>query len=430
MAERGTSSRSCEAIAARTIQRMPNTDAFIALAVALGCGLLVGIERERRKGQGPHRALAGVRSFAVAALSGAAAMLVGSALLVAVGAALFATLAVAAYRRDRSGDPGVTTEIALWLTYLIGVMAVTQAPLAAALAVALTALLAARDHLHRFASEWLRPAEVRDAIVLAALSLIVLPLAPDRPLWGAVLNPRALGQLFVALLAIQALAHLAQRLLQVRHAAVLSSLASGFVSSTASIGALGARVREGAVTPAAAAGAGLLTCVATMLQLLVVAATVQPVWLAVLWLPVLAGAAVAGAVGWWQLRGAPMQVTPEDARLFSLRSTGAVALLLTGVQAAVHAVTLWLGDTGFLLGTLLASLMDLHASAAAVLAHAAAGAAPDAVQAMALMAAVTVHSLNKAVVAALTGGRAYALRLLPGLLAQAVVFSGVFWLLR
>lgn len=409
---------------------MPNTDDFIALAVALGCGLLVGIERERRKGQGPHRALAGVRSFAVAALCGASAMMVGSAPLVAVGAALFAALAVVAYRRDRSGDPGVTTEIALWLTYLIGVMAVTQAPLAAALAVALTALLAARDHLHRFASEWLRPAEVRDSIVLAALSLIVLPLAPDRPLWGAVLNPRALGQLFVALLAIQALAHLAQRLLQARHAAVLSALASGFVSSTASIGTLGARVREGVVTPAAAAGAGLLTCVATMLQLLVVAAAVQPGWLAVLWLPVLAGAAVAGALGWWQLRAAPMQVTAGDARLFSLRSAGAVALLLTGVQVAVHAVTLWLGDAGFLLGTLLAALMDLHASAAAVLAHAAAGATPDAVQVTALMAAVTVHSLNKAVVAALAGGRTYALRLLPGLLAQAVVFSGVFWLVR
>ena len=409
---------------------MPNTDDFIALAVALGCGLLVGIERERRKGQGPHRALAGVRSFAVAALCGASAMLVGSAPLVAVGAALFAALAVVAYRRDRSGDPGVTTEIALWLTYLIGVMAVTHAPLAAALAVALTALLAARDHLHRFASEWLRPAEVRDAIVLAALSLIVLPLAPDRPLWGAVLNPRALGQLFVALLAIQALAHLAQRLLQARHAAVLSALASGFVSSTATIGTLGARVREGVVTPAAAAGAGLLTCVATMLQLLVVAAAVQPGWLAVLWLPVLAGAAVAGALGWWQLRAAPMQVTAGDARLFSLRSAGAVALLLTGVQVAVHAVTLWLGDAGFLLGTLLAALMDLHASAAAVLAHAAAGATPDAVQVTALMAAVTVHSLNKAVVAALAGGRTYALRLLPGLLAQAVVFSGVFWLVR
>lgn len=40
--------------------------ALAVLASALGCGLLMGIERERRKGSGPHRALAGVRSFTLA----------------------------------------------------------------------------------------------------------------------------------------------------------------------------------------------------------------------------------------------------------------------------------------------------------------------------------------------------------------------------
>ena len=44
-----------------------------ALASALGCGLLVGVERERRKGEGPFRSLAGVRSFALASLAGASA---------------------------------------------------------------------------------------------------------------------------------------------------------------------------------------------------------------------------------------------------------------------------------------------------------------------------------------------------------------------
>ena len=55
--------------------------ALAVLASALGCGLLMGIERERRKGSGPHRALAGVRSFTLASLSGAAAALSGSVAL-------------------------------------------------------------------------------------------------------------------------------------------------------------------------------------------------------------------------------------------------------------------------------------------------------------------------------------------------------------
>ena len=54
---------------------IPTTDAAAALAGALGCGLLVGIERERRKGSGPNRSFAGLRTFAVTSVAGAAAAL-------------------------------------------------------------------------------------------------------------------------------------------------------------------------------------------------------------------------------------------------------------------------------------------------------------------------------------------------------------------
>ena len=86
--------------------------ALAVLASALGCGLLMGIERERRKGSGPHRALAGVRSFTLASLTGAAAALSGSVALLGAGAAFVAALGVVAYARDRSENPGVATEIA------------------------------------------------------------------------------------------------------------------------------------------------------------------------------------------------------------------------------------------------------------------------------------------------------------------------------
>ena len=127
--------------------------AMAVLASAAGCGLLMGIERERRKGDGPDRALAGVRSFTLASLSGAAAALAAMPALVVLGAAFVAALAVVAYARDRSGDPGVTTEIALLLAYLIGVTCARDQLLAAALAVVVTALLALRDALHQFSNQ-------------------------------------------------------------------------------------------------------------------------------------------------------------------------------------------------------------------------------------------------------------------------------------
>jgi uncharacterized membrane protein YhiD involved in acid resistance len=41
---------------------------YIALVVALGIGLLIGAERERRKGEGPFRSAAGIRTFAITAV--------------------------------------------------------------------------------------------------------------------------------------------------------------------------------------------------------------------------------------------------------------------------------------------------------------------------------------------------------------------------
>lgn len=60
----------------------------LRLLVALGIGLLIGAERERRKGAGPTRSAAGVGTFALTALAGGIGYLVGQALLVAVAAAV------------------------------------------------------------------------------------------------------------------------------------------------------------------------------------------------------------------------------------------------------------------------------------------------------------------------------------------------------
>lgn len=413
-------------------------DLFAAMAVlasALGCGLLMGVERERRKGEGPFRALAGVRSFALASLAGATAALMDAMALVVVGGVFIAALGLTAYARDRSGDPGVTTEIALFVAYLIGVLCVHNQVLAAALAVVVTGLLAARDGLHRFARDWLQPGEVRSGLVLAALVLLVAPLVPDRPLWQGLLHPQAVVRLLLVLLVIQSLAHVGRRLLQARQAMALSALASGFVSSTATIASLGMEVREGRGRARDQAGAAVLSCVATMAQILVVAATVQPGWLARLWLPALAGGAVAAAWGWWQVRGVGRQEAkegasghsqlPPDTAMFKLRDAAMIVVLLTTIQVAVQWLTQWLGDTGMLVGALLAALADVHAATAAVLLRGGPDSADGPVIQMALMAALSLHAGSKCLVALVSGGGRYALAVAPGVVAHTLAFVGV-----
>jgi len=96
---------------------------LLGFAAALGGGLLIGIERERRKGAGPQRAPAGVRTFTLAALAGAGAQALAQPILIVVGAVLIAALVSISYWRNRTRDPGVTTELALLVTYLLGIMA-------------------------------------------------------------------------------------------------------------------------------------------------------------------------------------------------------------------------------------------------------------------------------------------------------------------
>ena len=184
-----------------------------SLALALGIGLLIGVERERRKGHGPRRAFAGVRSFTLVALMGGLLQWLNQVWLVALAGGLVVTLAAIAYWRDRSRDPGITTELALFVTFVLGVLTVPYPAVAAAGGVVVVALLAGREPLQHFSTRTLSAQELRDALVLAAAALIVLPLTPDRSLtWLAGVNPRAVWYLVVLIMGVQALGHVAQRL--------------------------------------------------------------------------------------------------------------------------------------------------------------------------------------------------------------------------
>lgn len=216
----------------------------LGFGVAIGAGLLIGLDRERRKGQGAGRNAAGIRSFSVAALAGAIAQWLQQPLLVAVGAALVLVLVALAYARSRSDDPGVTTELALFVTYLIGVLAMREPALAAGIAATLALLLAMREGLHRFATAWLSEGELHDGMLLAALTLVVLPLTPAEPVeWLAGLVPRRLVLVTALILAVQAAGHVAARVAGARAGLALAGFFSGFVSSTATIASFGARAR-------------------------------------------------------------------------------------------------------------------------------------------------------------------------------------------
>jgi uncharacterized membrane protein (DUF4010 family) len=111
--------------------------------------------------------------------------------------------------------------------------------------------------------------------------------------------------------------------------------------------------------------------------------------------------------------------------MFKLRDAVLIAGLLTGIQVGVHALTLWQGDAGMLVGTLLASLVDAHAATAAVLVQGLPGSAEAPAVKFTLMVAMLVHACSKCAVALLSGGWRYALAAAPGIVAHTLAFVGV-----
>jgi len=185
------------------------------IATAIGIGLMIGIERERA--HAGESVQAGVRTYTLVALLGALAVLVVPPFGTIVFALAVAGFAALSYRRTSAADPGLTTEVALVLTYMLGTLAMTQPILAGGIGVLVTIVLASRSRLHGFVLDTLTAQEVHDGLLLAASALIVLPLLPDRAVdpWG-VLNPRLVFTLAVVFMGVNALGYIALRLFGAR----------------------------------------------------------------------------------------------------------------------------------------------------------------------------------------------------------------------
>ena len=398
----------------------------MGLAVALGCGLLIGVERERRKGTGQNRAFAGMRTFALAAVSGGLAQMSGYWWLVGLGGLLVLSLVVLSYFRDQSDDPGITTELALFVTYVLGVVAIGHPEVASAMGVVVTFLLAARTSLHRFSTELLTEEELRSALVLAGAVLVVLPLIPDQPLpMLSQVNPRDLWRLTVTLMALQALGHIGLRVVGAKAGLVLSGFVSGFISSTATIAAMGAKAREEPALRESYVAAALASNVATVLLMGVVAASASTDLLPALALPLgSAGLATLLAVGASWRRGAqatmPLQAS---GKVFRLGQTLLFASMLTAIAAVVGWLTQMAPGAGAL-AVALAGFGDAHAAGGAVFALFVAHKLDASHTALWMLLAMTTNSLSKVGGALVAGGLPYAWRVAAGL----SVMMGAGWL--
>lgn len=404
---------------------------LVGFTAALGSGLLIGIERERRKGFGTQRAFAGVRTFTLASLLGATAAYVDQPLLSFAGALLVVTLSVLEQWRLRKRDPGITTELALFLTYLLGLIALTNPVACASGAIVVAGLLAARRALHHFSVEILTEAELRDALLFAACALIILPLLPESPSpWLAGGSPRRLFALVVTFMGLQSAGHIALRLAGPRLGLSVSGLVSGFISSTGTIASLGSRARSDPQLLSACVSGALFSTVATVILLAIVVAAVHPPALAIL-APSLTASllvvlAAAGLSLWFQRDKTVPERTPG--RPFNLLQAIGFAAILAGVTAGTGLIDASYGSAGASVAAGVAGVFDVHAATASAVSLVAKGALDPQSVVLPVLVAFSTNTGSKLVAAFVGGGARYGMEVGAGLVCvAAAAWAPVLW---
>jgi uncharacterized membrane protein (DUF4010 family) len=387
-----------------------SSDAIYGLCVAFAIGLLIGIERERHKGEGATRGAAGVRTFILVALSGAVAERIGG-VGIAVAGAFIGLAALAGYRRTQRSDPGLTTEVAMLMTFLLGVLAMRALPLAAALGAVVALVLASKTRLHRFTVQTLTEQELHDALLLVAAAVIVLPL------W----------MLVVIVMTINAAGYVALRALGPGIGLALAGFVGGFVSSTATIAAFGDRSRASPTLLKSYASAALFSNVSTILQLALVIGALSPSLLRQLALPLSAAAAVAivaAVLGRQRIVvDGPQAEHITPGRPFEPRHALSYVAIVGAILLFAAIVHDWLGETGLVVAAGISGFADVHAAAASVAQLVAGQRIAASAGGLPVLVALIANSTSKFGMAWLRGGRMYALRILPGLLAIVVAFA-------
>ena len=155
--------------------RFPATPIALKMGVAIGIGMLAGMEREWSNKD------VGIRTFAIVALLGMLASLIGQNVAVAALVGVFLLVAAMNTRsilHDRSLE--ITTSAALMVIYLLGLLVGLGhifTPVAGA--IVMTMLLAWKTELSRFAGG-LQPSEIRSAVQLGLIGFVIYPVLPNR----------------------------------------------------------------------------------------------------------------------------------------------------------------------------------------------------------------------------------------------------------
>jgi uncharacterized membrane protein (DUF4010 family) len=394
------------------MDNMFDLDLALRFGAAIGLGLLLGLERERKRDA--ELLFGGVRTFALIALLGAVGAFLQRELdqgwfvlaaFVAVSALVIVSYATTAAR----GELGITTEITSLLAFIAGALCGwDQVGVASVTTVVCLLLLTLKDFLHRLAQR-VEIEDVEATLKFAIISVIILPLLPHQnfgPPPLDVINPYKIWLMVVLIAGLNFLGYLLVKILGNEHGFLVTGILGGLVSSTAVTLSFSQRSRR---EPAMASAFVLAIVVAWSIMFLRVVVMVGLVnttlagGLAV----ALGGMAVVGLIVslwlWRRSRSHETGAVAAGANPFELSEAIKFGLLFGIVTIVAKAAQVYLGATGLYLAGAVAGLTDVDAISLSMANLAATSPESAKVAERTIILAVLSNTLVKAGMAAFMG---------------------------
>lgn len=406
---------------------------FGRLGVALGLGLLIGLQRQRTNSR-----LAGFRTFplisALGALCGLLAPHFGG-WVVAGGFASLALVIVGGRLPLRQGEedpPGVTTEIAMLVMFAVAAYGmIGSTAVAIAVGGATAVLLHLKPQLHTLAAKIGDP-DFTAIMQFVLISLVILPVLPHRN-YGPfdVLNPFKIWLMVVLIVGISLGGYIIYKFVGTRAGIWASGILGGLISSTATTVSLARRSQQDQQNPALGAFVILLASAVVFLRVAILVGATAPTFARFAVIPFLVMFTILGLLGWSNLRKLQVSVStmPAQENPSELKPAILFGLLYAGVLMAVAAAKKFLGDTGLFGVAILSGLTDMDAITLSVTQLTASTQISEITGLRLILVASLSNLVFKAGTVAVLGSRGLLWRVALGFGIAAVVAIGLlaFW---
>ncbi|MCX6736215.1 MAG: MgtC/SapB family protein [Candidatus Parcubacteria bacterium] len=373
---------------------MVTSDIAFQLILALLFGAAIGLERESSQ-DSEEGSVGGMRTYSLFSLLGAVSGILymnHAVLLASAVAIVFFCLVLSGYivSTIRTGDFGMTTEVTILFTFIIGLfpmLNIMPLHLVVALFVVFLTILSIKAQTKMLVAA-VTTKELHSFIKYGIISLVILPFLPNAgyslesiPLivkiseglhfglgqLGALelINPQKLWLVVVLITGIDVFGHVLRRVIGDKGGFTVSSFFGGFISSTLFTQSMAKKSRK-LNKVNSLIGAALLANAASFVEVFLIVTPLNGKWLITIFPSLVIMMITAALFAFYFLRKHDPEEQDESGeiktfKIFSIESALKFAVLLTAVKLMTKVCLLYFGQTGFLLSAVFASFFGMGA---------------------------------------------------------------------